>query len=83
MTSSSIPLPVPADLLTRRQLYDRLVELGYRMSWSTFTKLSAIGKGPPVAWVWGCTRLYTESTGLEWARSRMRPGNQQKRKRAA
>jgi hypothetical protein len=72
-------------MLSRRQLFDRIVERGYKMSWSLFTKLCAAGEGPPVVWWWGGVRLYTEPTGLEWARSRMRPGraNQQKRKRAA
>ena len=83
-SSSSRALPSPADLLTRRQQFDRIVARGYRMSWSAFTKLCAVGEGPPEEWSWGHVRLYTEAGGLEWARSRMRPGNQQpKRKRAA
>src|SRR5258708_38635349 len=84
-SSSSRALPSPADLLTRRQQFDRIVACGYTMSWSTFTKLCAAGEGPPDEWCWGHVRLYTEAGGLEWARSRMRAGagNLQKRKRAA
>jgi hypothetical protein len=64
--------------LTRKQLGERLRELGYPIGNSTLAKLCApaIGEGPPVAAWWGNRPLYEEDAGVAWAEGRLRPARQ-------
>jgi hypothetical protein len=47
-------------------------ELGRPMSFSTLTKLCALGEGPPVASQWGRRPLYDKPGLREWAETRGR-----------
>jgi hypothetical protein len=61
--------------LTRKQLGERLRELGYPIGNSTLAKICApaIGQGPPVAAWWGRRPLYDEDGAVAWAEARLRP----------
>jgi hypothetical protein len=60
-------------LLTRREAA-RYVndELGHPLSFSTLTKLCALGEGPPVARWWGRRPLYVRGSLREWVATRER-----------
>ena len=63
----------PDALLTRREAA-RYVndELGHPLSFSTLTKLCALGEGPPVARRWGRRPLYERNSLREWVATRGR-----------
>jgi hypothetical protein len=76
-TDNSIPASEGDDepLMTRDQLRLFLVEKGFPIGFSTLEKLCMPSRdqGPPVEAYWGLRPLYRPSTGLEWARNRLRP----------
>jgi hypothetical protein len=59
---------------TRKQLAERLRELGFPIGDSTLAKICApaIGQGPPVAAWWGNRPLYDEDEAVAWAEARLR-----------
>jgi hypothetical protein len=59
---------------TRKQLGERLRELGFPIGDSTLAKICApaIGQGPPVAAWWGNRPLYDEDEAVAWAEARLR-----------
>jgi hypothetical protein len=60
-------------LLTRRELAEYITnELGRPMSYSTLTKLCALGEGPPVYEWWSRFPLYQREGGKAWADARAR-----------
>jgi hypothetical protein len=70
--STSQPKPAAA-LLTRHEAADYVRhELGRPLSFSTLTKLCALGEGPPVADYWGRRPLYSRNGLREWAENRGR-----------
>jgi hypothetical protein len=69
----------PADaLLTRKELSEYITnELGRPLSFSTLSKVCALGEGPPVYEWWGRFPLYRREDGRAWADARarkMKPG---------
>jgi hypothetical protein len=60
--------------LTRGEAAAFLTSQGYRMSYSTLTKLCspAINTGPESIGQWGRDAMYLPSVLLAWARSRMK-----------
>jgi hypothetical protein len=62
-------------LLTRRALAEWLTAQGFRISYSTLTKICspAINTGPPTEAYWGRFPMHSPSRGLDWARNRLRP----------
>ncbi len=63
-------------LLTRSEAAAFLRSHGYRISYSTLTKICspAINTGPPSVGKFGRDNLYQPSVLLAWARTRMSPG---------
>jgi hypothetical protein len=60
-------------LLTRKELAGYISnELGRPMSFSTLTKLCALGEGPPAYEWWGRFPLYRRQDGKAWADARAR-----------
>jgi hypothetical protein len=67
------PTKPPEALLTRKELAGYISsELGRPMSFSTLTKLCALGEGPPVYEWWGRFPLYRRQDGKAWADARAR-----------
>jgi hypothetical protein len=66
--------PKPAEaLLTRKELAHYIThELGRPMSFSTLSKLGALGEGPPVHEWWGRFPLYRREDAKAWADARAR-----------
>src|SRR5258707_2257188 len=63
---------LPGVSRTRHEAADYLRSRGYPLSFSTLTKLCALGEGPqPAAW-WGSRPLYTEPMLDAWAEARSR-----------
>jgi hypothetical protein len=64
----------PADALLTRREAARYVndELGHPLSFSTLTKLCALGEGPLVARWWGRRPLYERNSLRAWAATRGR-----------
>jgi hypothetical protein len=63
---------LPDAYRTRREAAEYLQAHGYPISFSTLTKLCALGEGPePAAW-WGLRPLYTDPVLDLWAESRCR-----------
>src|SRR6516165_287637 len=63
----------PEALLTRKELAGYISnELGRPMSFSTLTKLCALGEGPPVHEWWSRFPLYQREDGKAWADARAR-----------
>ncbi len=63
----------PEALLTRKELADYITnELGRPISFSTLTKLCALGEGPPVHEWWSRFPLYRREDGKAWADARAR-----------
>src|SRR6516164_5653479 len=62
----------PTDALLTRREAARYVndELGHPLSFSTLTKLSALGEGPPVARLWGRRPLYERTSLRAWVEMR-------------
>jgi len=69
--ASSSQVKVAGALLTRREAA-RFVndELGHPLSFSTLTKLSALGEGPPVTRWWGRRPLYQQESLRAWVEAR-------------
>jgi hypothetical protein len=66
------PAKFPDAYRTRREAGDYLRSRGYPLSFSTLTKLCALGEGPePAAW-WGSRPLYTDAELDMWAEARSR-----------
>jgi hypothetical protein len=64
---------MPEALLTRKELAGYITnDLGRPMSFSTLTKLCALGEGPPVFEFWGRFPLYRRQDGKAWADARAR-----------
>src|SRR5258707_15758361 len=60
-------------LLTRREAAEFIRhDLGRPMSFSTMTKVCALGEGPPVADYWGRRPLYSREGLQHWAETRGR-----------
>jgi hypothetical protein len=58
-------------LLTRREAASYVNnELGHPLSFSTLTKLCALGEGPPVARLWGRRPLYERTSLRAWVEMR-------------
>jgi hypothetical protein len=71
-TASSLAKPTDA-LLTRREAAHYVNdELGHPLSFSTLTKLCALGEGPAVARRWGRRPLYERNSLREWVATRGR-----------
>jgi hypothetical protein len=70
--TNSTPQPKPESaLLTRHEAAEFIRhELGRPMSFSTLTKLCALGEGPPPADTWGKRPLYSRDGLREWAENR-------------
>jgi hypothetical protein len=66
------PPKLPGAYMTRRETADYLQSRGYPMSYSTLTKLCALGEGPEPATWWGPRPLYTEPMADAWAEARSR-----------
>jgi hypothetical protein len=65
---------LPDAYRTRREAAEFLQARGYPISFSTLTKLCALGEGPdPAAW-WGARPLYTDAGLDAWAETRCRRG---------
>jgi hypothetical protein len=63
---------LPGAYRTRHESAEYLQSRGYPLSYSTLTKLCALGEGPePAAW-WGSRPLYTEQGLDAWAEARSR-----------
>jgi hypothetical protein len=61
---------LPGAYRTRREAAEYLQSRGFPISFSTLTKLAALGEfAAPTLW-WGSRPLYTESTLDAWADSR-------------
>jgi hypothetical protein len=70
----SPPQQKPSDaLLTRHKAAEYVRDdLGRPLSFSTLTKLCALGEGPPVAEYWGRRPLYSREDLRRWAETRGR-----------
>jgi hypothetical protein len=64
------PATFPGAYRTRRQAVEYLRSRGYPLSFSTFTKLCALGKGPMPARWWGSRPLYLDEGLNSWAEAR-------------
>jgi hypothetical protein len=74
--SEKVP-KLPGAYRVRREASEYLQARGYPISFSTLTKLCAIGEGPePAAW-WGSRPLYCEPTLDAWAEGRSRKSKKQ------
>ena len=63
---------LPGAYRTRHEAAEYLQSRGYPISFSTLTKLCALGEGPePAAW-WGSRPLYTDPMLDAWAEARSR-----------
>jgi hypothetical protein len=62
----------PADALLTRREAARYInqELGHPLSFSTLTKICALGGGPPIACWWGRRPLYDRNSLRAWTESR-------------
>jgi hypothetical protein len=68
------PPKFPDAYRTRHEAAEYLQSRGYPLSFSTLTKLCALGEGPdPAAW-WGYRPLYTDAGLDAWAENRSRRG---------
>jgi hypothetical protein len=68
------PTKLPGAYRTRHEAAEHLQSRGYPISFSTLTKLCALGEGPePAAW-WGSRPLYTDPILDAWAEARCRRG---------
>jgi hypothetical protein len=64
----------PDRLLTRREAAEWVrAELGRPLTFSTLTKLCALGEGPPAFEVWGRRMLYRKADLQAWALARGKP----------
>jgi hypothetical protein len=63
---------LPGAYRTRREAAEYLQSRGYPISFSTLTKLCAIGEGPEPAVWWGPRPLYTDEILDAWAEARSR-----------
>jgi hypothetical protein len=71
--TNSTSQPKPAALLTRHEAAEYVRrELGRPLSFSTMTKLCALGEGPPVTEYWGRRPLYSPDGLRQWVESRGR-----------
>jgi hypothetical protein len=69
---------LPGAYRTRQEAASYLRSRGYPLSFSTLTKLCALGEGPaPAAW-WGSRPLYTDAMLDTWAEARCRRGRSSK-----
>jgi hypothetical protein len=69
------PAKLPGAYRTRHEAAEYLQARGYPISFSTLTKLCALGEGPePAAW-WGSRPLYTDPILDAWAKARCRRGH--------
>lgn len=66
--------------LTRREAAEYLTGRGYRISYSTLTKLCspAIDKGPKSCGIFGRDAMYLPSVLLAWAEHRMSAGSRRR-----
>jgi hypothetical protein len=62
------------EYVTREQLREHLVKLGYPITAGTLSQLCAPsrGEGPEIAGYWGQRPIYRLETGIAWARARLR-----------
>ena len=69
--------PLDKILLTRKQLAPWLTERGYKISYSTLSKICspAINSGPPTECYWGRQPMHRPSRALDWARGSNAPGH--------
>jgi hypothetical protein len=63
---------LPGAFMTRKEAADYLRSREYPLSFSTLTKLCALGEGPPPAIMWGKRPLYTDPMLDAWAEARSR-----------
>jgi hypothetical protein len=74
---------LPGAYRTRREASDYLRARGYPVSYSTLTKVCALGEGPePAAW-WGTRPLYTDGGLDAWAETRCCRGRKVRRSAGA
>jgi hypothetical protein len=71
-TERPVELP-PPELVTREELRQHLIKIGYPITAGTLNQLCAPSRneGPPVAGYWGARAVYRLKDGLAWAHARL------------